>query len=211
MRAKRSLPPELQRLIDEYRSLLKDAGYVNPFIPAEFDNAQYDMVDYRKSDLTYQEFEDRGRMILNKYDELMDLGRKLIEEGKIEAVPNNRMGKRPTYIYDRVEDPPRGKTYYISASMPEAPMFKDVYRPEELKTMKPLKAGRQELPARELKESRPLDIPQIEKMLMYRANQAMRTGQEPDYYIIKDGNRQRVRPVEEEERLYYRDKNRIKR
>lgn len=210
MQAVRSLPPELQKLIDEYNSLLKSAGYVNPFIPAEFDNAQYDMVDYRKSDLTYQEFEDRGRMILNKHEEIMDLGKKLMEEGKIEAVPNPRMGKPNTYIYDRVEDPQRGKTYYISTSMPEAPMFRGVNRPEALKTMKPLKAGRQELPARELQEPVPMDIPQAQKELVMSANPRMRTGQEPGYYIIREeGKRPVVRPVEEEERQYYRTQNRI--
>jgi len=225
MKTVRSLPPELQALIDEYNSLLKDAGYVNPFIPAEFDNAQYDMVDYRKSDLTYQEFEDRNRMLLNKYEKLMDLGKKLIKEGKIEAVQNPRVGKPNTYIYDRVEDPQRGKTYYISTSLPEAPMFRDkkqyrgpvVYRfgPEEVETretikpMKPLKAGRQKLPARELQKSVPIDIPQDKKQLIMKANPRMRTGQEPNYYVIKDGNRMRMVPVEEEELQYYRNKNRI--
>tara|TARA_R100001224_G_scaffold110106_2_gene88320 strand:- start:2685 stop:3362 length:678 start_codon:yes stop_codon:yes gene_type:complete len=223
MQTVRSLPPELQRLIDEYNSLREDAGYVNPYIEPEFDGPRLVRRNYRDSDLSYREFEDREKMIKDKYKEIVDLGRKLVSEGKIEPVSNPRMGKPDTYIYDRVyeypENPIRGKTYYMSASMPEAPMFKDkremgqivyYYRPEELKTIKPLKAGRQELPARELQESVPMDMPQVQKQLIMSANQRMRTGQEPGYYIIREeGKRPVMRPVEEEERQYYRTQNRI--
>jgi len=234
MKTVRSLPPELQRLIDEYNSLLKDAGYVNPFIPAEYDEpagnikysspdgdpetdskAGFNARDYRDSKLTYQQFEDRGKMILNKYYEIMDLGKKLIEEGKITAVPNPRIGKPNTYIYDRVyeypENPIRGKTYYVSAHMPEVPMFRDINRPSPMKPLKKKSvAGAQGSERPGLQESRSMNIPQVEKELIMRSNPRMRTGQEPGYYVIREeGKRPIVRPVEEEERQYYRNRNRI--
>tara|TARA_B100000963_G_scaffold348304_1_gene355649 strand:- start:699 stop:1409 length:711 start_codon:yes stop_codon:yes gene_type:complete len=236
MQVVRSLPPELQRLIDEYNSLLKSAGYVNPYVHSEFNDtfgydgnpgvpfvaysapdanyndpvslnkSGFDPTKYRRSDLSYPDWENRDRMILNKYRELMALGMKLIEEGKIEAVPNPRIGKPDTYIYDIVQTPEDGRFIYITTSKPEAPMFREISRPSP---MKPLKSGRQELPARELRESVSMNIPQAQKELIMRSNPRMRTGQEPNYYLIKDGNRKRVRPVEEEELQYYRTQNRI--
>ena len=173
---------------------------------------------FRQSGLTREEFDARNNKIRNLYDEIIGVSEDLQRQGKIkinkaaDPLYNKEGDASDTFAFQLVQVPgvAQGSSYFAPAvgHSPALPLFA-ASGPEPLKPMKPLKAGRQELPARELQESVPMDIPQVQKELIMSANPRMRTGQEPNYYLIKDGNRKRVRPVEEEELQYYRTQNRI--
>lgn len=233
METVRSLPPELQALIDEYNKLVEEGGYNKPYIEAAFGNTSDDILKknhvaarssgqergfkgevYVPSDLTYDDWKARDKRIKELNNEVFYLARKLINEGKIEAIPNESMKKPDTYAYNKVRDSNTGQTVYTSSSSPALPNYRSISGPESLEPMRPIKAGldQKERLSKELQQSTPIDMPRIEKELIMRANPGMRTGQEPGYYVIKDeGKRNRVRPVENEELQYYRTQNRIQR
>ena len=233
METVRSLPPELQALIDEYNKLMEEGGYNKPYIEGAFvdtaDDIQYSSSDgadetntkggfsgevYVPSDLTYDDWKARDKRIKELNNEVFYLARKLINEGKIEAIPNESMKKPDTYAYNKVRDSNTGQTVYTSSSSPALPNYRSISGPESLEPMRPIKAGldQKERLSKELQQSTPIDMPRIEKELIMRANPGMRTGQEPGYYVIKDdGKKNRVRPVENEELQYYRTQNRIQR
>jgi hypothetical protein len=235
MRAKRSLPPELQALIDKYSSMLDEYGFNMPYMDTGFesynpeDRVLYSSPDKDasgsdwgfKEDAAWREANISPNEWNRRVDELTDLYNSIIEKavgymnrGEIEQSAIRGMAASPTYAYDKIFDPSTGRTVWLSHHATDTPQFRSTRREESVSPMKAIKVGDQ--PARVertgLQKSRPMDLPKVDKELIMRANQAMRTGQEPNYYIIKDGGgRKRVRPVEEEELLYYRDKNRIQR
>jgi len=232
MQTQRSLPPELQALIDQYNQLLEESGYNQQYYDIEerskFISDYYDAGSdldkmqgpriFRQSGLTREEFDARNNKIRSLYDEIIGVAEDLQRQGKIkinkaaDPLYNKDGDGSDTFAFQLVQVPSmvQGSSYFAPAvgHSPALPLFA-ASGPEPLSPMKSLKIGRRELPARELQESVPMDIPQVQKELIMRSNPRMRTGQEPDYYIIKDGNRKRVQPVEEEERLYYRSQNRI--
>ena len=233
METVRSLPPELQALIDEYNKLMEEGGYNKPYVEGAFldtsDDIQYSSSDdadetntkggfsgtaYVPSDLTYDEWKARDKRIKELNNEVFYLARKLINEGKIEAIPNESIKKSDTYVYNKVRDSNTGQIVYTSTHSPALTKYKSTSGSEALEPMRPIKAGldQKERLSKELQQSTPIDMPRIEKELIMRANPGMRTGQEPGYYVIKDeGKRNRVRPVENEELQYYRTQNRIQR
>jgi|TARA_R100000458_G_C8236061_1_gene216394 hypothetical protein len=233
MQAVRSLPPELQSLIDQYNQLLEESGYNQQYY--DMDARKQFMEDYyeagsdidkmqgpkifRQSGLTREEFDARNYKIRNLYDEIIGVAEDLQRQGKIkinkaaDPLYNKEGDASDTFAFQLVQVPgiAQGSSYFAPAvgHSPALPLFA-ASGPEPLKPMKSLKISRQELPARELQESVPLDIPQVQKELIMSANPRMRGGQEPGYYIIREkGKRAFVRPVEEEERQYYRAQNRI--
>lgn len=219
MKTVRSLPPELQFLINEYNELLETSGYNQPY----YDRTQLEsMGDYNKlqsqggiyqdTSLTEPELLEREKKIRTLYSQVVKLAEDLQRQGKIrfvdEADPlfNKEGDGSKTFAYMRSAKNPDGEFSFHLGHSPALPQF---LPSDQIKPMRPIKAGQQEVPDRKLKESAPISIPELEKELMMRLNPRMRTGQEPSYYIMKDGNRRVMRPVEEEELQYYRSKNRI--
>ena len=231
MKTQRSLPPELQALIDQYSSLLDKYGFNMPYMETGFDSydfgdkAQYSSPDeeasdndwgfradaaWREANISPEEWNSRVDEVNDLYNSIITKAVDYMNEGKIESVPTNSMKSSPTYAYDKIFDPSSGRTIWLSHHASATPQFRSTGR-EDLTSMKPIKVGEQQVRAERpgLQTPTPIDIPQLEKELIMRANPRMRTGQEPNYYIIKGGERNRVRPVEEEELQYYRNKNRI--
>jgi len=231
METVRSLPPELQALIDEYNKLMEEGGYNKPYIETAFRSSNGSSTygadgalqgrdffiendeTYVPSDLNYDEWRARDKRIKDLNNEVFYLARKLINEGKIEIIPaeNEGLARRGMYAYNKVKESDTGKTIYTSSSAPLLRKYRSIPGSEAIKPMRPIKAGldQKERLSKELQQPTPIDMPKIDKELIMRSNQGMSTQQEPGYYMIKEkGKRSRMRPVEYEELQYYRNQNR---
>jgi hypothetical protein len=222
MKTVRSLPPELQDMINKYNDLLDSYGYNQRWYNhdeltemEDFTRLQKDGGIYQDTGLTADELKRRGAEVRGLAHEVVKLAEDLRRQGKItfsdEATANlnhilDEYGGSDTFFYAQAAEGEDGTAPRFAFFSPALPQF---LPSDQIKPMRPIKVGQQEMPDRKLKQSTPIDIPELEKELMMRANPRMRTGQEPSYYIIKEGNRRVVRPVEEEELQYYRSKNRI--
>lgn len=233
MKANKSLPPDLQELIDKYSNMLEEYGFNMPYMDTGFesynpeDRVLYSSPDkdasssdwgfkedaaWRDANISVDEWNSRVDEINDLYNSIIERAVDYMNKGEIEQSAIRDMAASPTYAYDKIFDPSTGRTMWLSHHATDTPQFRSTNK-KGVSPMKAIKAWEQ--PARVdrlgLQKSRPVNLPKVDKELIMRANQDMRTGQEPNYYVIKDGNRKRVRPVEEEELLYYRDKNRIQR
>ena len=231
MKPKKTLPPELQTLVDKYNTLLEEYGFNMPYMDTGFENydfegkASYSSPDeeasdndwgfkadaaWRESKVPPEEWNSRVDKINDLYNNIIDKAVKYSNEGKIEFLPDENKEDTPTYAYDRVFEPSTGRTVWLSHQASPLPRFKSAGR-DDISPMKSKGAGeRAEVERPGLQKPRPMDLPSLKKELIMRTNPNMRTGQEPNYYVVKDGNRKRVQPVEQEELDYYREKNRVK-
>jgi len=232
MKTVRSLPPELQALIDQYNQLLQESGYTQQYYDmdaqrkfmAEYFESGFDLDKvqgpkiFQESGLTREEFDARDNKIRDLYSEIIRTAEDLQSQGKIQIgtkpdpLYNKEGDGSNTFAFQFVKDPglEEGSTSFGSAvgHSPALPQF-IASGPPPLEPMKTLKLNRKELPPQEIKDPVPMDVPKLKKELIMRNNPRMRTGQEPNYYIVKDGNRTRMIPVEDEELQYYRSKNKI--
>ena len=227
MKPVRSLPPELQALLDKYNELLSAYGYDQPFYShGELTEMQDFTLPisrggiFKETGLTPDELRARNAEIVGVGAEILEVAKSLKDQGKItfseKDIPNlsriaNDFSANDTFLYALPtyrEDGTRPNITFYAPDLANFYATSNASPVSEVKPMRPVKLE-QQAPDMELKESPSISVPELEKELMMRVNPRMRTGQEPSYYIIKEGNRRVVRPVEEEELQYYRSKNRI--
>lgn len=231
MKPKKNLPPELQTLVDKYNTLLEEYGFNMPYMDTGFENydfegkASYSSPDeeasdndwgfkadaaWRDSKVSPEEWNSRVDKINDLYNNIIEKAVKYSNAGKIEFLPEDNKEDSPTHAYDRVFEPSTGRTVWLSHQASPLPRFRSTGR-DDVSPMKSKVAGeRAEVERPGLQKPRPMDLPSLKKELIMRTNPNMRTGQEPNYYVVKDGNRKRVQPVEQEELDYYREKNKVK-
>ena len=222
MKARRSLPPDLQALIDKFNSLLEQYDYrkMTPEERASYGDSDTYQVNFsgpwKEAGFDEKEWDRRSKEMLDTYNSILKMAKEYEDRGEVEVgdIPPRfgYDGNNSYYNYSIVpytaED---NKVYsrYMHGVQGYLPSIKDTGK-AALEPMRARKVERLPVERPGLQKSTPINIPQVEKELIMRTNPRMRTGQEPNYYIIKDGERNRVRPVESEELQYYRGKNRIR-